>query len=454
VTADGSGNWSQTIGALADGSYSYTATATDPVGNTATSDAFSFTVDTTAPSAPTIADSAVVNGYVNAANDTASQALVGTAEPGSTVNIYLNGASKPAYTVTADGSGNWSQTIGALADASYSYRATATDAAGNSSSPSDALNFTVDATTSESVIADAAVTKGTDGKLYINPANFNGGSTTLTGTAEAGDTVTVSINGGLGQAATMAPDGNWGLTLSGLKNGDAISAVATATDPVGNTATSDAFSFTVDTTAPSAPTIADSAAINGYVNAANDTASQALTGTAEPGSTVNIYLNGASTPAYTVAADGSGNWSQTIGALADGSYSYTATATDAAGNSGAPSDALTFTVDTTTSESAIADAAVTKGTDGKLYINPANFNGGSTTLTGTAEAGDIVTVSINGAGQAATMAPDGSWGLTLMYGPAVRCKRFPRSWRCGLASMYPASDWSMCSRPSWISARV
>jgi transposase len=44
--------------------------------------------------------------------------------------------------------------------------------------------------------------------------------------------------------------------------------------------------------------------------------------------------------------------------------------------------------------------------------------------------------------------------MTLMYGSAVRCKRFCRSWRCGLASMYPASDWSVYSRPSWISARM
>src|SRR6516164_8172143 len=33
--------------------------------------------------------------------------------------------------------------------------------------------------------------------------------------------------------------------------------------------------------------------------------------------------------------------------------------------------------------------------------------------------------------------------LTPMYGPAVRCKRFRRSWRCGLASMYQASGWSI-----------
>src|SRR5215469_7001451 len=44
--------------------------------------------------------------------------------------------------------------------------------------------------------------------------------------------------------------------------------------------------------------------------------------------------------------------------------------------------------------------------------------------------------------------------LTHLYGPAVRCKRFRRSWRCGLALLYPASDWSVCSGPSWISARM
>jgi hypothetical protein len=44
--------------------------------------------------------------------------------------------------------------------------------------------------------------------------------------------------------------------------------------------------------------------------------------------------------------------------------------------------------------------------------------------------------------------------MTLMYGPAVRCKRFVDLVVSGLASMYPAFDWSICSGPSWISARV
>ena len=42
-----------------------------------------------------------------------------------------------------------------------------------------------------------------------------------------------------------------------------------------------------------------------------------------------------------------------------------------------------------------------------------------------------------------------------MYGPAVRRKRFSQSGGSGLASMYPAFDWSVCCPwPSWISARV
>jgi Bacterial Ig-like domain len=93
---------------------------------------------------------------------------------------------------------------------------------------------------------------------------------------------------------------------------------------------------------PAAPT--DSAVVNGYVNA---TAVQALTGTADNGSTVTVYDNG--TQVGTTKADAStGIWSFPVGVLADGStHSYTVTATDAAGNVSQPSDVLNFLVDTT-----------------------------------------------------------------------------------------------------------
>jgi hypothetical protein len=347
TTADGSGNWSQTVGHLADGSYSYTVTATDAAGNTsAPSSALAFVVDTSAPAAPAAPhDSAVSGGYVNAANDSASQALTGTAEAGSTVKIYLNGSNSPAFTTTADGSGNWSQTVGHLADGSYSYTVTATDAAGNTSAPSSALAFVVDTSAPAAPAAphDSAVSGG-----YVNAAN-DGAGQALTGTAEAGSTVKIYLNGSSSPAFTTTADGsgNWSQTIGHLADGS-YSYTVTATDAAGNTsAPSSALAFVVDTAAPAAPaTPHDSAVSGGYVNAANDGASQALTGTAEAGSTVKIYLNGSGSPAFTTTADGSGNWSQTIGHLADGSYSYTVTATDAAGNTSAPSSALAFVVDT------------------------------------------------------------------------------------------------------------
>ena len=80
------------------------------------------------------------------------------------------------------------------------------------------------------------------------------------------------------------------------------------------------------------------------MNAANDTAAQALTGTAEAGATVSVYDGTALLGTVTAGSDGA--WSYALGALADGSHSLTATATDVAGNTGAASSALAFIVDT------------------------------------------------------------------------------------------------------------
>ena len=83
---------------------------------------------------------------------------------------------------------------------------------------------------------------------------------------------------------------------------------------------------------PAAPTISDSSDQGGFVNAANDTATQTLSGTAGAGDTVKVYLNGSTTPSYSTVANASGAWSVKIGALANGAYSYAATATDSAGD--------------------------------------------------------------------------------------------------------------------------
>ena len=310
-------------------------------------------VDTTPPATPAApADSAVVNGYINAARDTAAQALTGSAEDGSTVTVYDNGNFVGSTAANAT-TGAWSYTIGQLADGStHSYTVTATDAAGNVSQPSAALNFTVDITppAMPTAPADSAVVNG-----YVN-AGHDTAAQALTGSAENGSTVTVYDNGNfIGSTAANATTGAWSFTIGQLADAGTHSYTVTATDVAGNTSQpSTALNFTVDITPPMTPAApSDSAVVNGYVNAAHDTAAQALTGTVEKGSTVKIYDNG-NFVGSTAANVTTGSWSFTIGHLADaGTHSYTVTATDAAGNTSQPSAALSFVVDTDAGQQAV-----------------------------------------------------------------------------------------------------
>ena len=167
----------------------------------------------------------------------------------------------------------------------------------------------------------------------------NDNTLTLTGTAEANATVKVYDGATLLGSATADGSGNWSYTTAALANG-AHSLTATATDVAGNTsAASAALSVTIDTSAPVTPAIASFSTDSGTVGdgITNDN-TLTLTGTAEANATVKVY-DGA-TLLGSATADGSGNWSYTTAALANGAHSLTATATDVAGNTSAASAAL------------------------------------------------------------------------------------------------------------------
>nr|WP_171410883.1 Ig-like domain-containing protein [Pseudomonas aeruginosa] len=347
VTADGSGNWSFTPSTpLADGTV-VNATATDPAGNTGGQG--STTVDAIAPATPT----------VNLSN---GSSLSGTAEPGSTV-ILTDGNGNPIAEVTADGSGNWTYTPSTPIANGTVVNVVAEDAAGNSSPPA---TVTVDSSAPPAPV--------------INPSN----GVVISGTAEAGATVTLTDAGGnpIGQV-TADGSGNWSFTPgTPLANGTVI--VATATDPTGNTGPQAA--TTVDAVAPPAPVIDPS---NGTT----------ISGTAEAGAKV-ILTDGNGNPIGETTADGSGNWTFTPGTpLANGTV-INAVAEDAAGNASGPAS-------TTVDSVAPSAPLLSISADGAL-------------LTGTAEPNSQVRIVVNGdTANPITVTVDGAGNFSLPFAPPL-----------------------------------
>ncbi|WP_400588652.1 Ig-like domain-containing protein [Pseudomonas aeruginosa] len=347
VTADGSGNWSFTPSTpLADGTV-VNATATDPAGNTGGQG--STTVDAIAPATPT----------VNLSN---GSSLSGTAEPGSTV-ILTDGNGNPIAEVTADGSGNWTYTPSTPIANGTVVNVVAQDAAGNSSPPA---TVTIDSSAPPAPV--------------INPSN----GVVISGTAEAGATVTLTDGGGnpIGQV-TADGSGNWSFTPgTPLANGTVVNAVAQ--DPAGNT--SGPASTTVDTVAPATPVI----------NASNGSV---ITGTAEVGAKV-ILTDGNGNPIGETTADGSGNWTFTPGTpLANGTV-INAVAEDAAGNASGPAS-------TTVDSVAPSAPLLSISADGAL-------------LTGTAEPNSQVRIVVNGdTANPITVTVDGAGNFSLPFAPPL-----------------------------------
>ncbi|QNX71609.1 BapA/Bap/LapF family large adhesin [Acinetobacter seifertii] len=351
ATNNGDGTWTladNTLPVLADGPHTVTVTATDPAGNVGTGSAV-LTVDTTAPNAPVI-------DPINATNP-----VTGTAEPGSTVKVTFPDGS--TATVVAGPDGKWTvPNPGDLTDG-QTVTATATDPAGNPSLPGSAV---VDA-----VAPTVAVTT----------ALTNDSTPALTGTVNDPTAKVVVTVDGVNYPATNNGDGTWTLadnTLPTLTDGPHTITV-TATDPAGNVGTTNAV-VTVDTTAPNAPVIDP-------INASNP-----VTGTAEPGSTVKVTFPDGSTA--TVVAGPDGKWTvPNPGDLTDG-QTVTATATDPAGNPSLPG-------------SAVVDAVAPT-----VAVTTALTNDSTPALTGTVNDPTAkVVVTVDGVNYSATNNGDGTWTL-------------------------------------------
>ena len=347
---------------------------------------------------------------INAAEKGADLVLSGATtnvEAGQTVTISLNGR---IYTTTVDDSGNWTYTVpsadlAGLKDGDASVQVSVTNVNGNSASAG--REYSVDATAPSVTINTIA----TDDILNATEAQSDL-AISGTSTAEAGQTLTVSLNG-KDYTTTVSANGSWTLNvpaadLTGLTDGS-VTVTASVSDKAGNPASVD-HTLTVDVTVPGV-TI-HTVAGDDVINAAEHNQAQIVSGSATgaaAGDKVTVTIGGQT---YTTVLDAAGNWSvgvpaSVISGLSDGTVNVTASVADAAGNTG--SGTHNVTVDTglpSVSFNAISDDnvlnAVEKGQDLSVSGTSANLAEGT-----------VVTVILNGKNYTATTAADGTWSLTV-----------------------------------------
>lgn len=406
TTVGEGGTWSVTFDStqIATGelSTSVTVTSTDDFGN-ATVVTETLLIDTIAPDLGFDATQ-VGDNVVNGSEAGAGFDLTGTAEPGATIVVTIDG--QIWETATGADGGAWVISVapGTLAGGEYdaTITAVATDAAGNITTQTTTLR--VD-TVGEVTISGDLI----EGDDVVNAAEASDGMT-LTGTTQVGSTVVVTFEGADYPPATVAGNGSWVLDLPA---GGAIPAgsydstiTVTSTDAAGNVATTTR-TVTVDT--ETTVTLDGGIAGDSLINAIEHGQGVTLTGAAEPGATVSVSFNGTSYPA-TVAADGS--WSLTLapGDMPEGQYDaeIIVTATDTAGNSA--STTTTVEVDTLSFVSFSATPV-----EGDNVVNATEAADG-VTLTGTTQAGSSVVVNVNGHDHVASVALDGSWSVDIPAG--------------------------------------
>lgn len=373
VTADPTGNWIFTpIAILADGTLNITAKAKNASNlESLASDVFVVVIDTQAPLAPIIAsiNSQTTQNFFTNVN---KPAITGTAEPGSTVEVFNGSVSLGFVLVDASGKFTFTPTA-SLADGITNITIRAKDLAGNTGALSTVFTFIID-----TQAPNAPIIVSIDGKTTQNFITTDN-KPTITGTAELATNVeifngttslgfaTVGANGAYTFAPTTSlPDGSYVITSK-------------AKDASGNVSLSSAaFSFIIDTTAPNAPLIAS---VDGKTtqNFATLNNRPTIIGTAENLSSVELFNGTTNFGIVTASATGNFTFTPTSN-QPDGNYVLTAKAKDVAGNVSVASASFSFIIDTT-----IPTAPLISSVDGKTTQSFTTGNN-RPIINGTAEA--------------------------------------------------------------------
>ncbi|WP_395377193.1 Ig-like domain-containing protein [Marinicella sp. W31] len=365
VVVDAAGNWSCVKSPnLQDGVNQLDVVANDDAGNNSNTVSVTITIDTTAPDAP------VINAPTN------GDPVSGTGEVGAVVTVTTPSGASCTATVQADGS--WLCILVPEPIDGEDITATQTDAAGNTSPPTTVTGGI------DTIAPNAPVITSP-----VNGAVTNDNTPTVTGTAEAGATVTVTALNGETCMVVADTAGMWNCEIAPALADGVQALTALATDPAGNDSPTNSVTITVDTMAPNAPVIT------------TPTNGSPVSGTGEIGATVVVTTPSGSTCTATVQVDGT--WSCSLSPEPIDGEDITAVQTDEAGNDSDPTT-VTGGIDTVAPDAPVITAPVSGST----------IMDATPTVTGTAEVdATVVVTGPNGETCSAVADASGNWSCEL-----------------------------------------
>ncbi|TYL48410.1 Ig-like domain-containing protein [Marinomonas sp. IMCC 4694] len=404
VRVTSSESWTLAVtDSLADGVYRFEVSAKDAAGNQTDSVSHALTIDTVAELTGGLASfSDLGQSSTDNLTKDAAPTFSGTGEAGASVSLTIGGET---YTTTVNAGRDWSILVPVtLVDGAYDYQLNTVDLAGNTLSDDQRLTgrIEIDTLPPESFTGrlDAQSDSGSDSNDQLT----NNTQPDFTGTVEPGSTVTLDIAGqNVSAAATVDDAGNWHVNVP-LELSDAVYQYSlTAEDAAGNASLLTG-EFTLDTdTQITGGLLATSDSGESDSDNLTKNTTPVFGGTAEPGASVVLTINSQN---YSTVVPLSGGWAITVSdVLPEGEFDYTVVATDKAGNTAQKTGSIT--IDTSLFVTAKLDSASDSGESSSDALTKVN----TPTISGTAEAGAVINLSIAGASYSVIANSDQSWSI-------------------------------------------
>ncbi len=412
ATTNADGSWSLEIqpidlAGLSDASYTITAGATNDIGNDSSA-VTSLLVDTSLPIV--IINSVASNNVLNATDVAAGQTISGqvsNAAAGDIVTVLLGGQT---YTATVLSDLTWSVNVPsniltALGDGALTIKASVTNEHGNIGSNS--RDITIDSSLPglrvDTIAGDDVINSIEAGQDLV----ITGSSSNI----DKGSSVTITING-KSYSATVGTGGYWQVGVSATDVSawpeGKVNVVVTGESSAGNSVTIthpvivDLSAVSISISAISTDNVINSAEKEQIVTLSG------MTGNVEAGQTVTITLDG---KYYTATVQSDFTWSvdvtvDDVALLHEGKHSVYVSVTNANGNSASAEQVLI--VDSIAPNITINDVAVDNILNATEHAKPLVIDGSSDV-----EAGQIITITVDGKQYTTTVGQDGLWSITV-----------------------------------------